>query len=68
MEVATAYTKYLKKNPTINASIENLVDSDEVNACSFTTDVEMEDGTTEKREIQFKNETHNHPTEIEPFG
>lgn len=68
MELATSYTKHLKKNAHLNPSIHNLVDSEEINACSFTTEVEMADGTKEEREIQFKNETHNHPTEIEPFG
>lgn len=41
--------------------------SDEVNACSFESDV-IVDGVRERWLIQFKNETHNHPTEIEPFG
>lgn len=41
--------------------------SDEVNACSFESDV-IVDGVSERWLIQFKNETHNHPTEIEPFG
>lgn len=68
MEVATMGTRYLKKHPEINPNIENLVESEENNACTFRTIVEMEDVTTEEREIMFKNETHNHPTEIEPFG
>ena len=46
--------------------------SDEINACSIVVPVEetLEDGTkhTEEWLIFFKNETHNHPTEIEPFG
>ena len=41
--------------------------SEEINACSVFVDVDH-DGTTEKWLLQFKNETHNHPTEIEPFG
>lgn len=41
--------------------------SEEINACSVFVDVEH-DGQTEKWLLQFKNETHNHPTEIEPFG
>lgn len=41
--------------------------SEEINACSVFIDVDH-DGTTEKWLLQFKNETHNHPTEIEPFG
>ena len=67
MELATLWTKYLKAHPEINPNIKNIVESDEINACTFKTTVEMEDGTTEEREIMFKNETHNHPTEIEPF-
>lgn len=43
-------------------------ESDEINACSIVVPVEMEDGTQEEWLVSFKNETHNHPTEIEPFG
>lgn len=76
MEVATMGTKYLKAHPEINPNIKNIVESDEINACTFRTTIEMEDpaendgagGTSEEREIMFKNETHNHPTEIEPNG
>lgn len=46
---------------------ENIEVSEEVNACSFFTEI-MNKGKKEKWLIQFKNETHNHPTEIEPFG
>jgi len=42
-------------------------DSDEINACSVVVDVDTEDGKEEWL-LMFKNETHNHPTEIEPFG
>ncbi len=59
---------------TINAKLErsrgNLDDleiSDEINACSVYVDVDV-DGKPEKYLLMFKNETHNHPTEIEPFG
>ena len=41
--------------------------SDEINACSIVVPVEI-DGVTEEWLVNFKNETHNHPTEIEPFG
>jgi len=68
MELATIYKKYLQKNVQDNPNIKNLDESDEINDCSFTTIVEMEDGTNEEWSIWFKNETHNHPTEIEPFG
>ena len=42
-------------------------ESDEINACSIVVPVEI-DGKTEEWLVNFKNETHNHPTEIEPFG
>ena len=42
-------------------------ESDEINACSIVVPVEV-DGKTEEWRVNFKNETHNHPTEIEPFG
>ncbi|MCR5418964.1 MAG: phosphoribosylformylglycinamidine synthase [Lachnospiraceae bacterium] len=47
--------------------LEDMEKSDEINACSIVVPVEM-DGKTEEWLIFFKNETHNHPTEIEPFG
>ncbi|WP_409228862.1 phosphoribosylformylglycinamidine synthase [Gudongella sp. SC589] len=47
--------------------LENLDISDEINACSIEIDVDV-DGNIEKWLLMFKNETHNHPTEIEPFG
>ncbi len=46
---------------------ENIEVSDEINACSFFTDIENK-GKKERWLVQFKNETHNHPSEIEPFG
>lgn len=46
---------------------ENIEVSEEINACSFFTNIEN-NGKKEKWLIQFKNETHNHPSEIEPFG
>ena len=42
-------------------------ESDEINACSIVVPIEV-DGVTEEWLVNFKNETHNHPTEIEPFG
>lgn len=68
MEVATIQSKHLQSHPSLCPNINNLVVSEEINACTFSTLVEMEDETIEQWEIQFKNETHNHPTEIEPFG
>ncbi|MFQ8696168.1 MAG: phosphoribosylformylglycinamidine synthase [Alitiscatomonas sp.] len=47
--------------------LEDLEVSEEINACSIVVPVEI-DGETEEWLVNFKNETHNHPTEIEPFG
>ena len=47
--------------------LEDMEVSDEINACSIVVPVEI-DGKTEEWLVNFKNETHNHPTEIEPFG
>lgn len=47
--------------------LKDLDESDEINACSIVVNVEV-DGETEEWLVMFKNETHNHPTEIEPFG
>lgn len=47
--------------------LENLDDSEEINACSIKVQIEV-DGREEDYLVMFKNETHNHPTEIEPFG
>ena len=63
MDIATIATKYLKKN----GKLEKLDESEEINACTVKMDVNV-DGKTEKWLLLFKNETHNHPTEIEPFG
>ena len=63
MDIATIGAKKLKKE----GLLDNLDLSDEINACSIKVDVEL-DGKPEKYTIMFKNETHNHPTEIEPFG
>ena len=72
MDLATVFGKEQRKN----GSLPDLEVSDEINACSIYIDVPVErineDGkaeiTEEKWILQFKNETHNHPTEIEPFG
>lgn len=63
MDMASIFGKYHKR--VLND--QNIEVSEEINACSFFTDIEN-NGETEKWLIQFKNETHNHPTEIEPFG
>ena len=63
MDLATMAMKRLKKEGKLNDQEE----SDEINACSIVVPVEV-DGKTEEWLVNFKNETHNHPTEIEPFG
>ena len=63
MDIATLAVKYLRKN----GKLEKLDESEEINACTVKMDVEIE-GKTEEWLLLFKNETHNHPTEIEPFG
>ena len=63
MELATIGARYLKKTGVL----DNMEVSEENNACSIYMDVDV-DGKIEKWLLQFKNETHNHPTEIEPFG
>lgn len=63
MDIATIAVKKLKKE----GLLDNLDESDEINACSIKIDAEI-DGKPEKYTVMFKNETHNHPTEIEPFG
>ncbi|MBQ1555847.1 MAG: phosphoribosylformylglycinamidine synthase, partial [Clostridia bacterium] len=63
MDMGTIGAKVLKKR----GLIPDLDESDEINACSIEVPVEI-DGRTEQWLVQFKNETHNHPTEIEPFG
>lgn len=63
MDMATIGAKYLRKN----GLLYDLEVSEENNACSIFIDVDV-DGQTERWLLMFKNETHNHPTEIEPFG
>ncbi len=63
MDMACIGTKALKKR----GFVDDLDESEEINACSINIDVEI-DGKKEPWLLQFKNETHNHPTEIEPFG
>ncbi len=63
MDVATVATRYLKAE----GILKDLDESEEINACSVCVKVEV-DGETEDWLLMFKNETHNHPTEIEPFG
>lgn len=63
MDIATIGTKYLKKE----GLLEKLDESEEINACTVKADVKVNENT-EKWLFFFKNETHNHPTEIEPFG
>ena len=63
MDIATIAVKELKAV----GKLEDLDESEEINACSVNIDVNV-DGKIEKYLLMFKNETHNHPTEIEPFG
>ena len=63
MDIATIAMKELRKE----GKLEDLDESEEINACSINVDVNV-DGKIEKYLVMFKNETHNHPTEIEPFG
>ncbi|MBP3482621.1 MAG: phosphoribosylformylglycinamidine synthase [Alistipes sp.] len=63
MDLATVGARYLRKN----GYLDDLEVSEENNACSIFIDADI-DGKSEKWLLQFKNETHNHPTEIEPFG
>ena len=63
MDLATIAAKKLKKD----GILDNLDISDEINACSIQIEAEL-DGKKEQYLVMFKNETHNHPTEIEPFG
>ena len=63
MDIATIAVKYLKKE----GKLEKLDESEEINACTVKIKVCV-DGNDEDWLLLFKNETHNHPTEIEPFG
>ncbi len=63
MDIATLAVKALKKQ----GKLDKLDESEEINACTVKMDVEV-DGVSEPWLLLFKNETHNHPTEIEPFG
>ena len=63
MDIATLGMKELRKR----GLLPDLDESEEINACSIVVPVDI-DGKTEDWLVMFKNETHNHPTEIEPFG
>ena len=63
MDIATIGAKYLKAK----GALTDLDESDEINACTIRMDVDVH-GEKQKWLLLFKNETHNHPTEIEPFG
>ncbi|MCX8131100.1 MAG: phosphoribosylformylglycinamidine synthase [Clostridia bacterium] len=63
MDLATIAMKELRKR----GKLEDLDVSDEINACSIVVNVDV-NGKMEEWLVMFKNETHNHPTEIEPFG
>ena len=63
MDLATVAVKYLKKH----GKLPKLDESEEINACTVKIEIDV-DGKKEPWLLLFKNETHNHPTEIEPFG
>ena len=63
MDVATLATRFLKKT----GKLPRLDESEEINACTVKITVDV-DGENQEWLLLFKNETHNHPTEIEPFG
>lgn len=63
MDIAVIGAKALKKQ----GKLQNLDESEEINACSIVVNVDV-DGEKQDWLVMFKNETHNHPTEIEPFG
>ena len=63
MDIALLAMRKLKKD----GKLDDMEITDEINACSIVVPVEI-DGQTEEWLVMFKNETHNHPTEIEPFG
>ena len=63
MDLALMAMRKLKKE----GKLQDQEESDEINACSIVVPVEI-DGEVEEWLVNFKNETHNHPTEIEPFG
>lgn len=63
MDIATIAVKELKKK----GMLKDLDESEEINACSIKAEI-LVDGKPEEYLVMFKNETHNHPTEIEPFG
>ncbi|MDR1220530.1 MAG: phosphoribosylformylglycinamidine synthase [Treponema sp.] len=64
MDIATIGFKALKKRGLAS----DVDESPEINACTIKVQAEFDDGGTEPYLLLFKNETHNHPTEIEPFG
>ncbi|NLW10793.1 MAG: phosphoribosylformylglycinamidine synthase, partial [Clostridiaceae bacterium] len=63
MDLATIAMKHLRDN----GQLADLDQSEEINACSIKVEIEV-DGKPQDYLVMFKNETHNHPTEIEPFG
>ncbi len=63
MDIAVMGMRALKAE----GKLDNLDESEEINACSISVNVDV-DGKDEQWLVMFKNETHNHPTEIEPFG
>ena len=61
------YGDYFGRYERANGRLDDMEVSDEINACSVEIEVDV-NGVKEPWLLMFKNETHNHPTEIEPFG
>lgn len=66
MNIVTTPPQILKQHGI--KSLQKLDESDEINAFTYKTTIELEDGTTEEYLVMFKNETHNSPTQAAPFG
>lgn len=66
MNIVTTPPQILRKHGI--ESLQKLDESDEINAFTYKTTIELEDGTTEEYLVMFKNETHNSPTQAAPFG
>lgn len=64
MDMALMAMRHLKRD----GALDNMEESEEINACSIVVPVSIDGKEEEEWLISFKNETHNHPTEIEPFG
>ena len=66
MNIVTTPAQLLKKRGA--KSLQKVDESEEINAFTYKTTIELEDGSTEEYLVMFKNETHNSPTQAAPFG